>query len=100
MNYIFAFIFALIFELYTCNDVDECSNGTTFVIQTRLVAIQDILLVDNCRSTNVLMEATTATTVPLAQKLMDRGPFLSIPVLVGNAMMSVGVLLHSRITIP
>ena len=46
----------------------------TFVIQTRLAAIQDILLVDICRSTNVLMEATTATTMPLAQTLMAHGP--------------------------
>ena len=49
--------------------------------------------------TNVLKEATTAITMPLAETLMDRDPALAILILVGNAMMPLSVLLHSKVTI-
>jgi len=49
--------------------------------------------------TNVLKEATTAITMPLAETLMDRDPALAILILVGNAMMPMSVLLHSKVTI-
>ena len=66
------------------------------MIQTRLAAILDILVVDNCRSLNLLIEAMTSTTIPFAQTQMVRGPVLAILALVGNEIMSMSVLCIQR----
>ena len=52
--------------------------------------------------TNVPKEATTATTMPLAQTLMDHGPVLATlvtVVLVRNTMMLMSMLPHFKVKI-